>query len=43
MYIALVTAITYASRKNPNWYVSSKCTISDVFMEITKHTSMVFA
>lgn len=33
MYIALVAAITYASRKNPNLYVSIKHTIWDVFME----------
>lgn len=33
MYIALITVITYVSRKNPNLCVSSKHTISDVFME----------
>lgn len=36
MYIALVTAITYASRKNPNRYVSCKHTISGVYMGITR-------
>lgn len=33
MCIALITAIIYASRRNPNLYVSSKRAISDVCME----------
>lgn len=35
MCIALITAIIYASRRNPNLYVFSKHTVSDVCVETT--------